>query len=168
MDTSRVEWSSLHDGTPRSLHNHMSFMPSSTISEVTLPPTCRFSLDKTGRWRPHYLIARCRPDGVKRTRTNRPRPTELQCFLQYIFPFLVEVLGPSYICRASSSSCRQRRGRCGRRWAPSPSFVTLTAMRLRPLGVLSLWRLLDIFGFGNSLAVLWLPWAALVWAFMLL
>ena len=25
----------------------------------------------------------------------------------------------------------------------------------------------DIFGLGKSLAVLWLPWAALVWAFIL-
>ena len=25
----------------------------------------------------------------------------------------------------------------------------------------------EIFGFGNSLAVLWLPWAALVWAFIM-
>ena len=25
----------------------------------------------------------------------------------------------------------------------------------------------EIFGFGNSLAVLWLPWAALVWAFII-
>jgi len=38
----------------------------------------------------------------------------------------------------------------------------------KPLNRLISLALSDMFGFGNSLAVLWLPWAALVWAFMLL
>ena len=36
----------------------------------------------------------------------------------------------------------------------------------KPLKRLISLALSDIFGFGNSLAVLWLPWAALVWAFI--
>ena len=37
----------------------------------------------------------------------------------------------------------------------------------KPLKRLISLALSDIFGFGNSLAVLWLPWAALVWAFII-
>ena len=37
----------------------------------------------------------------------------------------------------------------------------------KPLRRLISLALSDIFGLGNSLAVLWLPWAALVWAFII-
>ena len=37
----------------------------------------------------------------------------------------------------------------------------------RPLNRLISLALSDMLGFGNSLAVLWLPWAALVWAFIM-